>query len=477
MSEKITARELNTMGYEIQHGSYEHMKLRPQTNAGVLFKVASSGNETIFEIPPKVFNLSETILYYTLHFKTVNGVNKIGVHYVDTVPEIKAIYLYNSSNIMLCEIDDVNYYVNATLRHKTKWEVCNTNSKPVCPGLDTLNASTTNRHYEGLFLPSSIVTNPLAALNVQELKFKNVNIPALTGDECIDNLTTPCYAISTDTAAGSERYLVIKKRLRLGDIYKDTIFDYNKDLYFGETIYLKIIYAVPDHIGYQADSTVAYATPASFHAEGYNIHGDLSLYLAEEKNPIIQDLMRKKFEAGYIMHLPNVYVNNISLAASTSHTVIVRYTPDKGKYLKSVTWVPYHPGATIDTTYDHNNRDADVILNFYVTINGNRTTPFNLDCTKGEDYMKVSRRLKGSCITSMGDYYDNFQYTEYFTDNYSLADSEMLTYNDNKIDGLPMDKEIIIQFDAQTGNLGFKHMVFANVIKDLYVGKDGIRWI
>jgi hypothetical protein len=59
------AKELEYKSEELLHGSYQLSKIIPPT--GTTSTITSSGgNEILFELPARVFNLSKSILNFTL---------------------------------------------------------------------------------------------------------------------------------------------------------------------------------------------------------------------------------------------------------------------------------------------------------------------------------------------------------------------------------------------------------------------------
>lgn len=476
----VTSRELDYSKIMVNHSSYQYGMVKPQTSAGVDRVIDSGGNETIFEIPVKGLNLDETILYYTLY--KANVANRKTIHYADCLPEIRQIQLYDRNGLMMVDLLHSNLYTNSVMRQETEYEKIKQNSKARSRYVFTDDADETSvkrridNVYEGLFLPNAELTGVDA--NANTATFRNVKfVPLATNNDAlgvIPSLDTPCYEISSSVAVNKP--IEIKKRLRLGDFFKNTMFEYNKTLYFGDTIYLKIIWENVDKVIYQVSNTTTYANLES--STNYTIKGDLTLYLAEEKNPIIQDSLRKQYNSGYTITIPYVYSNIYSSSASSTHSIITRYNPSHGKYLKKIYWVPFYGTDTLINAYNHENRSCNNITSFYTLVDNNRTNPYNYDCLKIEDYMIKSKKLKGSGITSIQDYYDNFCWVEDFTDNYELYKAEMLGNKDNKVDGMKIDHEIIYDVECNTLNTrAFKHMVFAVVLRDLYIGPDGIKWV
>jgi len=111
---------LNYEKYVATHGTYQLTRLIQQTSTTTVNLPTSGGTESIFEIPPKVFNAAKSFLSFTATCSAAAGPAAYNVMFADGYPFIRQIQLYTRTGIYLVDINDVDRYTNMTLRHESK---------------------------------------------------------------------------------------------------------------------------------------------------------------------------------------------------------------------------------------------------------------------------------------------------------------------------------------------------------------------
>ena len=457
----IISQELDYQKRNFSHPTYTYTKLTQQTGGQTITPQAASNVESIFELPPKVFNLSKSILSFTFT-PPAPGANTFNKYFCDSICEIQQIQVYTRTGIFIADINYANNYTNAISRHETKLEDIISNDKP---------HNTYGGYLEGLF-PSN--------LGGQSINSEAIIRPA-AGDANntvagagFTSFLEPAYAVVGSTNGANP---VIERRIALKN-FKNSLLSVNNDLYFGgEILYLKIIWAPTTKVYYKTTNADNDNTDHAIATTGTITK--LSLYLAIEANPVLENELKMKVASpeGLNILLPYVYVNKINLGlvgANGSHNLQVRYNRGNGSKLTKIYWAPYNNTESSYSAYDHNNLAMAKVVSFNTSINNTRTSQFEYRCAEGEDWMVKKEKLKGSCILSSNEYYHNFTWIEDFTDHNSFVSKPTFPDESTFIDGLDLSTEIIYQVNATVANVALNHYVWAVCQRNLIVNSSGI---
>ncbi len=279
---------LNYDAYVLQYGTYQLLKIN-QTSGfqGVTLSVAG-GEESEFEIPAKVFNLSKTKIQFTL---TPASPPVAAVSYnwmfAEEVPIIRQIQFYTRSGTYFVNVPNCNKYLNMILRRETKLEDLLKRDKTL-----VVTGATASGVLEGLQPCNSLF---------------NANFRPTAGVTGITSYLEPQYVIigSATTVAGPVYVNTPQLNYTFDlSLFKNTLFELNKDLYFGgETVYIKIIWDSITKMLFTStatDATAAGAASATVSAgapAGGTLSGQISnlrLYLAVETNPEIVNKVVKQ---------------------------------------------------------------------------------------------------------------------------------------------------------------------------------------
>ena len=160
------------------YGTYQLSRVVQQTGGQTVTVTLSGGQESVFELPPKVFNLSKSYLSFNLA-PPATGTKQAGIPYfnclnVDGLPFLRQIQLYTRTGMMLCDITDVDRYTNMIFRRENlqtdvlTWDVpLNTADAvlavaPATGAFEGLYANKTNtipKRYDGSNLASLLESN------------------------------------------------------------------------------------------------------------------------------------------------------------------------------------------------------------------------------------------------------------------------------------------------------------------------------
>jgi len=437
----VIGKELDYQQYAISHGSYQMSQVIQQSGGTAVGLSASGGQESIFELSPKVYNLSRSTLQFTVALPAP-GTDYFNWLYLDGIPFIQQLQLYTRSGLFLADIQNVNNYANMTMRRSFKSE-------------DVLTWDKGN-YFEGL-------------IPVNDTKDTNLRYEA--GSSGSTSYFEPVYlslAVAKNTAGPT-----VNVQIELRKIV-NSIFSIDKDLYFGgEILYLRVVWNPSTKIAFGSKSATDVETDSIAYPKGITMT-NLKLYMAVEQNPTIENELKSKVNSaeGFNLLIPYVYQNKQSLTG-TSQNIMIKYSRAHGSKLLKIYWAPYNSTESASTCYDHRNVSQSKVTQFYTLINNVRTSQFNYLCN-GDDYMVQKNKLKGSCIYSSNEYYYNWVWVEDFTNNYSFIDKPLNPPEENYIDGLDLSTEIKYDIFANTTNATYNHYVYAICQKTLVVSSSGI---
>ncbi len=256
----IVAEALDYTKYNYTHGTYHLTQITQNTGLSSITSSVAGGSSSIFELPPKVFNLAKSKLRYTLT-PPASGAGNYNWFTADGIPSISQIQLYTRSGLMLVDIRDFDKYTNIMFRRENLIEEVQTWDKPgsIAEGLACCNSTATTNY------------RPTDAAGGKTNYLEPVYLTIGTA-----NATTP----------------VVNVNINL-DILKNTLFAKDQDLYFnGEVMLLKIVWSASFKMYfYKASAT----DPTGATAAGGNVNiSNLNLYLALESNPAIERMIMTK---------------------------------------------------------------------------------------------------------------------------------------------------------------------------------------
>ena len=210
----------------------------------------------------------------------------------------------------------------------------------------------------------------------------------------------------------------------------------DKNLYFGQTTYLKLYFGPLSKIAYSSTSNVnpsagvklPYAPNAG--NATVTISGTLQLMLAIESNQENRESLIREVSSpgGKALLIPYVQAfktpNN-----GTSQNVSIRFDQGNGRSLMKVIHAPYNSQEDMDTMYDHANCNViagvsavnnQKVLQYYTQLNGKRNQDITIDCTAATgtflDYMSHKRQISRSVLSGLNVYQYNLFHCDDFTD-------------------------------------------------------------
>lgn len=439
----IVDQALNYEKYHYTHGTYDLSKVIQQTGGQTVTITTAGGQESLFELPPKVQNWGRSVLVFSATLAASGGGNYNWIT-TDGLTYFRQIQVYTRTGLYLLDLNDGDRYSNMTMRRVN--QIKNVETWDKMGGV-----------FEGLSC-----CNSLAAVNYR---------PTDAAGGKTSYLEPQYLTVGTVNAATPS----VNIQLPLSRL-ADTILALDKDLYFnGEILFLRFVWNPSSKIYFfkNANNDPTGGTAAAGNVSITN----LTLYLAIEVNPQIENMIKSQCLTDLGLQVLTPWVisgNKQNIGPSQFHGVISRYNRAHGMKLLKLYWAAYNNAETSNTAFDHDNKAGAKFISFVTYINNNRTSQYDYYVTNFDDYRAKKESLKGSCILSSDEYYYNWVWVEDFTDgksqNYLDAPIE------NRIDGLDLTNEILYQIQAQNSvaPVQVNHYVFAVTQKLLIVSPAGI---
>jgi hypothetical protein len=433
-----------------RHPSYRYMPQYPNT-FGQPINLGSSQIASTVNLPPEVFNLSQSYLCFTLNLPAV--ANNYIWYYTDVIAPLGHLQHYCQTNQYIVDIDNANKYLKAIKKDIPLKELMT---------LDPINGIST----------SNTLANVVPALR-HSGSIGVGGIPAPSFNNYTESSYFQCGALNTAVTLN----FVVPLNL-----YKNTFLAFDKDVYYGITSYFRIYWDVISRICYTSTSN---AGPSAGVLSQYNLNTasitNLQLMLAIENNTKLVEEVKAIHLKGisYVIPYAQSYKNPNS---NGTQSISIQFDVGSALTLAKVYHQVYNNAESLDTAYDCSNNGtlvsgaANAVANqkvqqYYTQINGRREQDLTLDCTFAggvfSDYMYAKRHLVGSSIESL----NAFQYNWLHVSDYLDSDSN----SDNIIGGIPLSISPITWtfYGSNMTAANYQHYTFAIFFRKLILNGNG----
>ncbi len=419
----VTADQINYDQKMFSHPSYRFEPQFPNT-FGQTISLGSSQTPVVINIPPVVFNLSQSLLLYTVLIP--HGARFIW-YALQALREISHIQFYSGSNMWIVDLDNLQNYLDIVLKKELEQDEF--------LSLDPMTGISANNS----------VVNVIPALRNANYNGNNTLTTGFAANPSSVNYTEPSYFRVSDD--GVDVTYNVQFPLRL---IKNTAFSVDKNFYLGQTSYLKLYFGPLSKICYNSTSNANPSAAAKTSYSGAATISNLQLMLAVETNQDLSTMtINKVSTVGLSYLIPYVQSFKINNQGG-AQTVSVQLDQGNGRSLMKVYHAPYNSQEDLDTMYDHSNNDTisgvlastinQKVQQYYTQLNGKRNQDITIDCTSTAanpflDYMSHRRQLRGSVLSNLNVYQYNWFHCDDWTDFGPRYDQ------DNKgelISGIPM---------------------------------------
>ncbi len=484
MSNIATSDQIN---YKQRLFSHPQYALAPQfsNTFGQAVQLTTGQTPVTIIVPPECFNLSESHLQYTVNLPA-NTTNFIW-RCLQPLAEISHIQFYSGSNMWMVDIDNLQNYLSILLKREQSREDFLSNSSET-----------------GIYQSNSVVNVVPALRNSTVLTANTANGAANPSSV---NYTEPGY-FAVSSAVNTVVSYVVNFPLRL---IKNSLFSINKDLYFGQTTYLKLYFGPMSKIAYcsssaanpSAGTKISYVTDVATAAPsigpaigtpgaGINYANNVSpinvtLQLAIQTNQDLRtSLINKVSTEGLSYIIPYVQAYKTSNAGS-SQNVSIQLDAGNGRTLEKVYHAVYNSFEDMDCAYDNANCQTvsnafastnSKVLQYYTQLNGQRIQQLTLDTTftgPFTDYMYNRSGIRGSILSNINVYQYNWHHCDDWTGYGAKYDQSS---SSNLVSGIPMGVQPLtwsfVGVSMRLLNNSFQHYTWFVFTKKLLISTSAV---
>jgi hypothetical protein len=299
-------------------------------------------------------------------------------------------------------------------------------------------------------------------------------------DEGLVNYEEPRYF----KVGGDNQVLDLAKNVKLGDAGRSSLFELDRDIFIGETMYINLDTApVKTFAFYATSATVIGATAAALGAGKVTI-SNIMLNLAVEDNAVLSESVRAKWESSGI-NLRTDYILPFRNVCNSAMTNITLQIPQMaGTKLKRIINCVFNGTEELDKVADQHNLNAEKIqeLNTFIDSqqlqNSNVVSNFSTGSYLGNtDYIENEKFLHDSVIQTVPQY----AYSWAFIDDFSGDDSLKYEGENQRHDyGLGLEVPRNYMLKMKTPNAAATNLAeysFAILSRTLHMGKEGSQWL
>ncbi|HVT62683.1 MAG TPA: hypothetical protein VHD33_04260 [Legionellaceae bacterium] len=409
----IAADNLNYTQDAYRHSRLQYVPTFPN-QYGAPIILTSGQTPTVFNLPTDVFNLSESILMYTVNLTAPAGNGNYIWYPTDTYAEISHIQFYGSNNQLLVDLDNANNYFKIVGKHETNMSEFLTND------------------FQNRLYPSNNLINLVPSLRVQS--GVTTPVPAAI------NYLEPAYwhVGDVDTDVRYEVQLPLR-------YFKNTLLSMNKNFYFNQIMYMKIFWGPYTKMAFQsttnanpsAGTPVVYAPAAATVPQISNLQLMLATETLEDERLRLMNQISGPNAPGLSIIIPYAfnYKNNNSGA---SQSINIQLDIGAGRTLMRIYHSVFNNTEQSNTMYDCSNlistnpatqNVSEKVNTYWTNLNGKRNQTITIDTTTysdaagtiinpngNTDYMNMKNSLKGSVLQNMNVFKYNWHHLDDFSD-------------------------------------------------------------
>jgi hypothetical protein len=409
MEDTTVSKQLDYKKVPFNHPTYKFLQILQNSGGQNVTITPSGGQSSTFEIPVLVHNLSRTVLQFAI----TPSANSAAYYYAwkDCLTPIYQFQIYTRGTVYVVDVSEVANYTKIVWKREVSLDDFLTT--------DTFSSGVGQGQY---ITKSNVIVG--ANQRPQDSSSNSLSYSEAQYVEAGGNANqTPSYNIA----------------IPLG-MLKNTICEIDKDVYFNETMLLKVTWNASNRIIFNGTDPAVTTTGVTAYAGNMSIT-NLSLYLATEQNEIIANSIKEQVytENGFSILVPFIYIQKSALGPSSSQTVSLRINSGHGRKLRKIYHSVFNSSETVNTTtdnaganartratsYDNDNRPylataGDAIARpkvntFYTALDNKRIQDINMSCANYDDYLFLKDKLKGSMTQNMDSYYYNWFWCDDFT--------------------------------------------------------------
>ncbi|MDR3539998.1 MAG: hypothetical protein P4L69_03375, partial [Desulfosporosinus sp.] len=246
-----------------------------------------------------------------------------------------------------------------------------------------------------------------------------------------------------------------------------TVLAMDRDMIFGEDMYINMMVAPSYKIGYNTAASNGSGAATAFVAAKQPTLSGMYVNLAVEVDPITEASVRAKFDRGDMKFIfPYQYAWRLSTAGAGQISVSQQLNSGYGRYLKRIIQVPFDSTeastAAVGHAYDHQNCGQDKITQYQTSLNSVPLQDQQVSCANLDDWRLNKDFLKGSVIRGALPYLQNW----FHMDSFSAPKRGSEVPYENVVEGLDLSLPVTWSFTATAGK-ALTHYTFAEFIREI----------
>jgi hypothetical protein len=438
----------------VQHNGRYRMRQLQLNNVpvGSLAITASGSTLAQWKIPAlTIFNPSKSTFQYKLNFPTQGG-TKINVTFEDTFESCSSIQVGSASQPgALLDLQYANNYISVARK------------------LDTSTTDFEALDYtSGLYQSDSIKLQSGAAAS--GLNFFPPTTTMAAGNTfgaaigvLYDQLTLqqPQYT----RYEGLDASTAVRTRIIPFSALTHTILAMDKDMVFGEDIYINMMIAPSFKMGY-AGSVNSNPVTAPLALVTQPTLTGMTVNLAVEVEPMVAASVLAKFQSGGMKFMIPFQYGWRLASAIGQISIQQQLNSGYGRWLKRIIQVPFDASetaaATVSKAYDHCNLNGVKISLYQSLLNSVPLQDQQIDVTALDDWRMNKDYIKGSVLRGYLPYAQNW----FHVDNFSSPPRDDDTPFENVVEGLELTQPVTWTFNA-TAAVALSNYTFAEFIREV----------
>ena len=262
--------------------------------------------------------------------------------------------------------------------------------------------------------------------------------------------------------------------------FKNTIFSYDKTLYFGNEMVIKIQTNPLNKQIWRATSHILPETASAADDVPSVVVSNIFLYLAVEQNERINQSIVAKFNAGHFkINFPYTSAYSQSTTVAGINNISYSIIKASGKRLLQVLYTAFNSENTRNTAWDCNNSNGIKVLSYRTIFDDKHQSDYELSCLNpsatalnADDwYIANQKHCKGSAILNRDIYKLNWFHLDRFYEPNEKMDDDNLDIG-KKLENHTMN--YVVETVTQLAKLN--HFIFATFRRTALLTKDGIEF-
>ena len=421
MSTTLLANSIDYHSAHVLHSQYQYTRVYPQEGLGQYTVTNGAGPVMTFVIAPKVMNLAESNLLYTISLPTQGAaaatwMNVNGMKHFTNV----TVQAANSDYLML--IPNIDAYLDVIARRSFAFDDVQTWDQAASYAAATPLGNQT--FYEGL-IPSNFI---------------NANDVCIDGTPSVKTGQESVYALGS--GLNTAFYLDVKFKL---DKFVDTILAMNHNTYYaGNNLTITITFAPLSSYCWSGTANANPNTGAVASTVNATITAPYLLLAVEQNQAIVKDIVdRCSSQTGMTYRIPFVRMAKQPIPQGVN-SITAQYTSSMGKYLQKVWFGAYATNpATPNLVFDKSNLANAKLTLIQSKIDDIPIQQLAINPGIGEDYLYRRDEIRGSDILSFNEFLYNYAWCDNFTEKHDQFLKTLFPDipSENLIDGIPMSKD------------------------------------